>query len=106
MFGDVLQRLGLGNAWQKPTSYAAAAPIPLEALAEVPEASIVIISPVPPDANSTLNKSPLWNAFPAIRERRVVTLAPINPFGALPAARRFARLLTDALSTLGEQAHG
>ena len=29
MFGDVLQRLGFKNAWPKPTSYAAAAPIPL-----------------------------------------------------------------------------
>lgn len=98
MFGDVLQRLGLRNAWSKPTSYAAAAPIPLETLAEVPEASIAIVSPVPPDAHATLGKSPLWKAFPAVREGRVMTLAPVNPFGALPAARRFARLLADALS--------
>jgi iron complex transport system substrate-binding protein len=101
MFGDVLQRLGFRNAWTKATSYAAAAPIPLEALAEVPEAWIVIISPVPPDAHSTLAHSPLWKAFPAVQEGRVVTLPPVNPFGALPAARRFARVLTEALSTLG-----
>lgn len=98
MFGDVLQRLGLSNAWQKPTSYAAAAPLPLEALVEMPEALIAIISPVPPDAHVTLGKSPLWKAFPAIREGRVVTLPPVNPFGALPAARRFARILSEALS--------
>jgi ferric hydroxamate transport system substrate-binding protein len=102
MFGDVLQRLGFTNAWPKATSYAAAAPIPLEALAEVPKASIVIISPVPPDARSTLANSPLWNAFPAVREGRVATLPPVNPFGALPAARRFARVLTEALFALGE----
>ncbi|QRM31950.1 iron-siderophore ABC transporter substrate-binding protein [Microvirga sp. VF16] len=101
MFGDVLQRLGFRNAWRKPTSYAAAAPIPLEALAEVPDASIIIISPVPPDAHSTLDNSPLWKAFPAVREGRVVTLPSVNPFGALPAARRFARVLTEALSKAG-----
>jgi ferric hydroxamate transport system substrate-binding protein len=106
MFGDVLQRLGFRNAWPKATSYAAAAPIPLEALAEVPEASIVIISPVPPDAHSTLANSPLWKAFPAVREGRVVTLPPVNPFGALPAARRFARVLTEALSKPGAPTHG
>jgi ferric hydroxamate transport system substrate-binding protein len=106
MFGDVLQRLGLRNAWPKATSYAATAPIPLEALAEVPEASIVIISPVPPDAHSTLAKSPLWKAFPAAREGRVVTLPPVNPFGALPAARRFARVLTEAFSRPGALPHG
>ncbi len=101
MFGDVLQRLGLTNAWAKRTSYAAAAPVPLEALADVPEASIVIISPVPPDAHSTLRDSPLWKALPAVREGRVVVLPSVNPFGALPAARRFARLLTGALAGAG-----
>lgn len=101
LFGDVLRRLGFRNAWTKATSYSAAAPVPLEALAEVPEASIAIISPVPPDANSTLANSPLWKAFPAVREGRVVTLPPVNHFGALPAARRFAHVLTEALSALG-----
>jgi hypothetical protein len=32
-----------------------------------------------------------------VREGRVLTLSSINPFGALPAATRFARLLVDAL---------
>lgn len=100
MFGDVLQRLGFVNAWPKPTSYAAAAPMPLEALAAVPEATIAIVSPVPPDARGTLDSSPLWKAFPAVHEGRVVTLPPVNPFGALPAARRFARILSDAMSKL------
>jgi iron complex transport system substrate-binding protein len=103
MFGDVLQRLGFRNAWTKPTSYAATAPMPLEALAEVPDAWIVIISPVPPDARSTLSDSSLWRALPAVREGRVVTLPPVNPFGALPAARRFARMLAGALSAPGAQ---
>lgn len=106
MFGDVLQRLGFQNAWPRPTSYGAAAPIPLEALAEVPEASIVIVSPVPPDAEGTLARSPLWNAIPAVRSKRVVTIPPVNPFGALPAACRFARLFTEALSSASGQPHG
>jgi iron complex transport system substrate-binding protein len=106
MFGDVLQRLGFRNAWPKASSYAAAAPISLEALAEEPEASIVIISPVPPDAHSTLANSPLWMAFPAVRDGRVVTLPPVNPFGALPAARRFARVLAEAFSKPGAPTHG
>jgi len=105
MFGDVLQRLGLTNAWSKPTSYAAAAPVPLEALAAVPEASIVIVSPIPSDAQGTLAQSPLWQALPAVREGRVSVIASVNPFGALPAARRFARLMTEAFSGNGKPAH-
>jgi ABC-type Fe3+-hydroxamate transport system substrate-binding protein len=106
MFGDFLQSLGFRNAWPRPTSYGAAAPIPLEALAEVPEAFIVIVSPVPPDAQGTLARSPLWQAIPAVRARRVMTIPPVNPFGALPAARRFARLFTEALSGASGQPHG
>jgi iron complex transport system substrate-binding protein len=106
MFGDVLTRLGFTNAWSKPTSYAAAAPVPLEALAEVPEASIAIVSPVPSDAQSTLAHSPLWQALPGVREGRVSVIAPVNPFGALPAACRFARLLTEAFSRNGKAIHG
>jgi ABC-type Fe3+-hydroxamate transport system substrate-binding protein len=48
----------------------------------------------------------LWKAFPAVRDGRVVTLPPVNPFGALPAARRFARVLAEAFSKLGAPTHG
>ncbi|MCB8821827.1 ABC transporter substrate-binding protein [Microvirga rosea] len=106
MFGDVLQRLGLENAWPRPTSYGATAPIPLEALAEVPHAAIVIVSPVPPDAQGTLATSALWKAIPAVRDRRVAIIPSANPFGALPAARRFARLLTEALLAPGARSDG
>jgi iron complex transport system substrate-binding protein len=41
-----------------------------------------------------------------VREGRVAVIAPVNPFGALPAARRFARLLTDAFSRNGKAIHG
>lgn len=101
MFGETLRRLGLRNAWTQPTSYSAMAPIGLEALAGMPDASIVIIPPIPPDAASILPQSSFWNALPAVRGGHVVTLEPVNPFGALPAALRFARLLTKAL-TRGE----
>jgi len=97
MFGEVLTRLGMENAWTRPTTYSAMAPIGLEVLAQVPEAWIVLIPPIPADAMSVLTGSALWNALPNVREGHVLTLDPVNPFGALPAAIRFARLLVDAL---------
>lgn len=99
MFGDVLGRLGLTNAWTDDTSYSAAAPVGLEAMARVPDASIVIISPLPPEVRRALPDNALWNALPAVREGRVALLDPINHFGGLPSARRFARLLGDAMLT-------
>lgn len=93
MFGDVLGRLGLSNAWTDTTSYSAAAPVGLEALARIPEASIAVVGPVPPDVRRTLGDNALWNALPAVRDGRVAMLEPINHFGTLPSALRFARLL-------------
>lgn len=100
MFGDVLGRLGLTNAWREPTSYSAAAPVGIEALAREPEAFIVVIGPLPPEVKRGLGENALWNALPSVREGRVVYLDPINHFGALPSARRFARLLAAGIESL------
>lgn len=88
LFGDVLSGMGLPNAWDRPTSYAAAAPVGIEALAAVPEARVVIVPPVPPEALRLLPESALWNALPAVRENRVATLEPVNHFGGPPGASR------------------
>ncbi|EJN02185.1 ABC-type Fe3+-hydroxamate transport system, periplasmic component [Phyllobacterium sp. YR531] len=93
MFGDVVARLGFKNAWGEKSSYSATAPVGIEALARVPEASIIIVGPIPPEAEKVLPQSALWNALPAVKAGRVVKLQPVNHFGGLPAARRFARLV-------------
>jgi len=96
MFGDVLVRLGRRNAWEWPSRYAAAAPLGIEALARVPEARIVVVGPVPPEARRTLAEGPVWAALPAVRAGRVAVLPPVDHYGGLPAALRFARLLAAA----------
>ncbi|MBY5864959.1 ABC transporter substrate-binding protein [Rhizobium leguminosarum] len=98
MFGEVLNRVGLTNAWQAQTSYSAAAPVGIEILASMPDAWIVMIPPHPADALATLATSSFWNALPAVREKRVLMLGSINPYGALPAAGRFADLLAEGLA--------
>jgi iron complex transport system substrate-binding protein len=98
MFGEVLKRVGLANAWLGATSYSAMAPVGIETLASVPEAWIVMIPPQPEDALAALKTSAFWNALPAVRQGRVLTLGSINPYGALPAAMRFADLLAEGLT--------
>ncbi len=102
LFGDVLVRLGFENAWTQDTSYSAAAPVGLEQLAEAPDASIVVIGPTDPETLYRLPQNSLWNALPAIREKRVLFLPPLDHFGGLPAARRFARLLLQNWGENGE----
>ncbi|GAA3082369.1 iron-siderophore ABC transporter substrate-binding protein [Rhizobium viscosum] len=97
MFGEVLKRVGLTNAWRDATSYSAAAPIGIETLASMPDAWIVMIPPHPAEAIEALSTSAFWNALPAVREKRVLILGSINPYGGLPAAMRFADLLQEGL---------
>lgn len=97
MFGDVVERLGCTNAWTGASRYSAAAPVGIEALARQPEAILAIVAPVPPDARRRLGESALWAALPMVRAGRVVELAPIDHFGGLPAALRFARLFAAAM---------
>ena len=98
MFGEVLTRTGLTNAWPDLTSYSATAPVGIERLAAMPDAWIVLIPPHPAEALAELRQSAFWNALPAVRQGRVLILGSINPYGALPAAERFADLLAGGLN--------
>jgi ferric hydroxamate transport system substrate-binding protein len=98
MFGSVLTRLGLENAWTGATAYSATAPVGIETLASMPDAWIVMIPPHPLDAMMALQRGAFWNALPAVREKRVISLGSINPYGALPAARRFAEEIAKGLT--------
>lgn len=97
MFGDILSRLGLPNAWTDRSRFTFAAPVPLEALAEKPEARIVIISDIPVEARNSLRNSLIWRSLQPVREGRVHMLANVNPYGGITAGLRFARLLQHAL---------
>jgi iron complex transport system substrate-binding protein len=102
MFGDVLGRLGLACAWIEPTAFGAYPTVGVETLAGMADAIVVNVGPTPPSALAEMRASPLWAAMPPIAEGRFVTIEPVNPYGALPAARRFARLVT---TVLGPFAH-
>lgn len=97
MFGDILMRLGLPNAWREGSRFTFAAPVPLETLAENPDARIVVVSDVPVEARSGLRKSLIWNALKPVKDNRLVMLGNVNPYGGVTAGMRFARLLTEAL---------
>jgi len=98
MFGEVLKRTGLANAWPDLTSYSATAPVGIEQLATMPDAWIVLIPPHPAEAFAELQQSAFWRALPAVQAGRVLALGSINPYGALPAAGRFADLLAEGLT--------
>jgi iron complex transport system substrate-binding protein len=104
MFGDMLVRLGMRNAWNDRSRYTFAAPVPIENLAAEPDARIVIISEVPVEARQALKNSLIWRSLDPVRAGRVLMLDNINPYGGVVAAMRFARLLNTAMPVSpGEQ---
>lgn len=102
MFGDILMRLGLPNAWNEGSRFTFAAPVPLETLADNPDARIMIVSDIPVEARSSLQKSLIWNALGPVKNKRVIMLGNVNPYGGVTAGMRFARLLTEALLANGD----
>ena len=100
MFGNMLDLLGLENAWRGQTEFSFAAPTPLERLAERPEARILAVSGIPAEAAPALRRSVLWNRLEPVAQGRFAALPGVNPFGALPAGLRFARLAVDALERM------
>lgn len=96
LFQVVLDQLGLRNAWQGETNRWGFALTGIEALVGH-EARIVVVRPYPAGVEARLARSRVWQSLPAVRDGRLLTLDPVWSFGALPSARRFAHLLTQAL---------
>lgn len=97
LFGSTLARLGLRNAWTEGTQFSFLAPVPVERLATMPDARLVIVGAIPPEARRGLSRSVLWHALPQVAEGRTYLLPEVNAFGGVAAALRFARLLSQAL---------
>lgn len=98
LFGDVLTRIGLRNAWTERTRFAFSAPVPLESLAAYPDAWLVIVAGIPIAARHGIDRSVLWSRLGPVAEGRLIELPSVYGFGGIPAALRFARLLADALA--------
>jgi ferric hydroxamate transport system substrate-binding protein len=94
---NVLDRLGVTNAWQNPTNYWGFATVGIEQLAVQRDLLLLFFDQLPPDVRPALAQSPLWSQLPFVRAGHIARLGPVLMFGAMPAALRFARLLTQTL---------
>lgn len=99
LFHEVMDRLGLQNAWTGPTNRWGFATTGLDQLAGLSaDVRLVTLEPVPPYTRARLSKSALWRTAPPVNAGRVATIAPVWPFGGLASAARFATLLADGLA--------
>lgn len=95
-FQDVLDRLGLENAWKRPTNEWGFSDGGIADLIEVGDNWLFYIDPVPPDVLATLPGSPLWQSMPFVQKDRARRMDSVLMFGTLPSMTRFARLLVEA----------
>ncbi|WP_447554546.1 ABC transporter substrate-binding protein [Vreelandella sp. EE22] len=98
LYNAVLDKLGLTNAWQEPTNAWGFVLTGVEALARYADATLVIVDPLPAGVQAQLSESGLWQHLPAVQNDRLVRLAPVWSFGALPSVQRFAKELAAALA--------
>ncbi|WGI25297.1 ABC transporter substrate-binding protein [Halomonas alkaliantarctica] len=105
LYNAVLEQLALPNAWDQPTNAWGFALVGIEALARYPEATLVIIDPLPAGVEEQLAKSGLWQQLPSVKHDNLVHLPPAWSFGALPSAQRFAQKLTTALEAAPAVSH-
>lgn len=96
LYQDVLDRIGLRNAWDETGSYWGFSTVGMERLVTLGDA-FVVADYMPPDAAATLPESPIWRELPFVRDGRIPEMPPVLVFGGVPSARRFASLLLDAL---------
>jgi iron complex transport system substrate-binding protein len=98
LYNAVLEQLELPNAWEEPTNAWGFALAGIEALARYPDATLVVVDPLPAGVEEQLEGSGLWQHLPNVQNGRLLRLPPVWSFGALPSAQRFARELTSALN--------
>lgn len=95
IFQDAMDRMGLTNAWDRPTSGWGFATVGIEELAGIEDSHLFYLDPMPPDVLPSLQRSPLWQQMPFVRHRRIDRMPPVLMFGALPAMIRFATLIAE-----------
>ncbi|MEQ1574230.1 MAG: ABC transporter substrate-binding protein [Vicinamibacterales bacterium] len=100
LYQNVLDRIGLVNAWAGTTNYWGYSTVGIETLATDRDLRLIAFEPIPADTRPTLQRSPLWSRLPFVRAGHVSVLPSVLMFGAMPSALRFARLLVEHLERL------
>ena len=100
LYQNVLDRIGVANAWTGETNYWGYSTVGIEKLATPQDLRLIAFEPIPADARPTLQHSPLWSRLPFVEAGHVSVLPTVLMFGAMPSALRFARLLVEQLEAL------
>ncbi len=98
LFQNVLDQLGIKNAWDGYTSQYGHTTVTADQLSRHPQARLLCIGDTSSEKLDMLLAAPVIKSLPFIRENRLVRIEDVLFYGGLPPAKRFARLVSTALA--------
>nr|WP_314420277.1 Fe(3+)-hydroxamate ABC transporter substrate-binding protein FhuD [uncultured Erwinia sp.] len=93
LFGNVMARLGIENAWQGDDNGWGTAMVGLQRLATLPPLRAICLDHRDEQARARVAATPLWQAIPFVRDNMLRTVPALWIFGATLSALRFCRML-------------
>lgn len=98
LYGLVLNRLNLSNAWQKETNHWGFDQITLLDLARLPANTLLImVAPYPIHLTTNLAKNKIWAQLPFAKSENHRFMPAVWAFGALPSMQRLSDFLVKTL---------
>lgn len=99
LFQEVMDQMGIENAWQNETNFWGTSVVGIERLATVKNARAIYLDHGNQAMFNNVSASPLWQALPFIRQGQLRQVPAVWFYGATLSAMRFCRLLLQAEET-------
>ncbi|MEQ4531764.1 MAG: Fe(3+)-hydroxamate ABC transporter substrate-binding protein FhuD [Mixta sp.] len=93
LFLEVMERLGLQNAWQGETNFWGSAVIGIERLATIHHADAICLSHGDETLMQQIAATELWQSLPFVRAQRFTRVPTVWFYGATLSAMEFCRIL-------------
>ncbi|AJZ88947.1 iron-hydroxamate transporter substrate-binding subunit [Klebsiella michiganensis] len=97
LFNDLLERLGMRNAWDGKTNAWGSAIVGIETLVRLENVTAICFMHGDDDPVKTVAKSALWRVMPFVRNGQLHLLPAVWFYGGSFSALRFCQLLPEAL---------
>ncbi|MEZ2586977.1 Fe(3+)-hydroxamate ABC transporter substrate-binding protein FhuD [Kluyvera intermedia] len=97
LFQEVLDRLGVKNAWQGETNFWGSTAVGIDRLAAYKDVDVLCFDHGNAAEMRQLTATPLWQAMPFVRANRMQVVPAVWFYGATLSAMHFARILDNAL---------
>ncbi|WP_333495944.1 Fe(3+)-hydroxamate ABC transporter substrate-binding protein FhuD [Kluyvera sp. CHPC 1.251] len=97
LFQEILDRLGVKNAWQGETNFWGSTVVGIDRLAAYKDVDVLCFDHGNAADMRQLAATPLWQAMPFVRANRVQNVPAVWFYGATLSAMNFAHILDNAL---------